>query len=453
MQKVVYSFSILGKQVLDGNIRKACRILREGDRCSSTDIMAFRDHAFRALVQHCYKCVPYYRDVMVARDIHPDEIQCTADINRFPILTKEDLRGAGERLRSSQFRGDSVLVRRSGGTTGEPIASRIEPLARALETYSFLRGLRWMGWEPGMKMVNLFGGSLGQQAQPKSMVSRVAGGIKAVALGNVMLPGFELNESTAHRYLEATSKAGDCVVMGYASTLLIFAQMVMKFGLARNRVKAVFSTAELLPETWAKTIAEAFDCPVKSYYGCGEVNSLGYQLEQGGAYAVPDEHVIVENADVESRNQSGLREGAMLVTSLFNRAQPLIRYANGDLGEIGETLFELGSRTGIRKLLGRQSDLIEKENGELISPSLLPHLVFTTQLPVHRYQFIQRDALNVEFRYEADQELSAEKEGRLREILAEHLGNRVNVAVLRTSDFLITPAGKLRVVIRENKAS
>ena len=309
-----------------------------------------------------------------------------------------------------------------------------------------------MGWEPGMKMVNLFGGSLGQKEQPKSVASRLALAVKGKALGQVMLPGFDLNDSTARTYLDATSNAGECIVMGYASSLLIFAQMVLKFGLKRNRVRAVFSTAELLPETWATTISEALDCPVKSYYGCGEVNSLGYQLKQGGAYVVPDEHVVVENSNAESREHLGLREGALLVTSLYNRAQPLIRYANGDLGDIGVMTFGDGKRTGIQKLLGRQSDLIETENGELISPSLLPHLVFTTGLPVHRYQFIQHDAHKVEFRYESDTGLPAEKERQLREILGSYLGKSVEVDVLRTSDFMITAAGKLRVVIRLQSA-
>jgi phenylacetate-CoA ligase len=238
--------------------------------------------------------------------------------------------------------------------------------------------------------------------------------------------------------------------MGYASTLLILANMVKRFGMDRHRVRCVFSTAEFLPETWARSIGEAFSCPVKSYYGCGEVNSLGYQLEQGGGYVVPDEHVIVENVDKASRVEVGIRDESLLITALFNRAQPLIRYANGDLGEVGELNFRGKTRTCIRTLLGRQSDLIENQDGELISPALLPHLVFVTGLPVQRYQFIQFDSRELEFRYEAEEPLSVTEEGVLREILASHLGEKLELRIVKTSEFLVTSAGKLRVVIRRS---
>jgi phenylacetate-CoA ligase len=450
LRRVLFRFSIQSKSIGNREVRMALKLLRHGEIRGQEEMTAARNSAFCDLVRYCYEWVPYYREVMIKEGIKPHEIRGVADVVRFPILTKDDIRTAGDRIRSKVAENGTVLVRRSGGTTGEPIASRIPPLARALETYSFLRGLEWMGWEPGMKMVNLFGGSLGLKPSSTGLRGKVIASVKDLAMGNVWLPGFGISEGNAKEYITAIQGAGDCIVMGYASTLLILAKMVKRFGMDRHRVRCVFSTAEYLPETWAQSIGEAFSCSVKSYYGCGEVNSLGYQLEQGGSYVVPDEHVIVENVDKARRVKDGISDESLLITALYNRAQPLIRYASGDLGEVGELSFRGKNRTCIRTLLGRQSDIIENQDGELISPALLPHLVFVTGLPVQRYQFIQFASRDLEFRYEAEQPLSVADEEVLRNILASHLGEKLELTIVKTSEFIVTSVGKLRVIIRRS---
>lgn len=120
-----------------------------------------RDRAFVKLVRHAYQTIPYYQQIMDDTGINLEDVSSIQDLERFPPLTKDDIRVAGPDLRSTMFVEEKVLNRRSSGTTGEPITSYIDPFAQALETYSFLRGFQWMGWKPGTRMVHLGQGSTG----------------------------------------------------------------------------------------------------------------------------------------------------------------------------------------------------------------------------------------------------------------------------------------------------
>jgi phenylacetate-CoA ligase len=83
-----------------------------------TDILDIQNRRFRAIVQHAYATVPYYREVMQARGLRPQDFQTVHDLDQLPLITKEHLAQAPERFYSSRYTERSSLRLQSSGTAG-----------------------------------------------------------------------------------------------------------------------------------------------------------------------------------------------------------------------------------------------------------------------------------------------------------------------------------------------
>lgn len=398
----------------------------------STKPEEIRDSYFKKLVAHVYEHVPYYRQVMQERSLTPADFKTTADVVKFPLLTKDIIRKEKDNLLADNIPPAELIHTRSGGTTGEPITSVLNRKAYYIEYFAYWRGITWMGWNKNMGIIKLFGGRMGTPA-PRNLKNR----FKNFLHHQLFLPAFELNENNVEHYIEKMRAHGESILVGYAHALYNLACFAEGKNLAGLRIAQVFSTAEQMPEAWANRISKVFGCPVKSFYGCGEINSLGFQLAQNGAYKIPVDHAIIESV-----HEQGVAPDSLAITGLHNYAQPLIRYVNGDMGTVENGM--------ITNLLGRSSDMLLTSSGQHVSPSIIPHLVFVTGLPVRKYQMIQHAPNLFEFRYEGESgALTKENIQTLTDIMMRHFGNDIKLEPIQTSDFILTSQMKHRVAINQ----
>ena len=81
--------------------------------------------------------------------------------------------------------------------------------------------------------------------------------------------------------------------------------------------------------------------------------------------------------------------GKMVITDLFNYGMPFIRYATGDRAVAGFTSCECGRGLPLmRKIVGRQLDVIRTPDGRIIPGEFFPHLMKDFQT-VCRFQVVQ----------------------------------------------------------------
>lgn len=89
------------------------------------------------------------------------------------------------------------------------------------------------------------------------------------------------------------------------------------------------------------------------------------------AYECPKGHLHVQNKlffaeQLSTENKVGESVGEIALTSLFNKAMPLIRYNLQDLGEVSEMACECGQTSQVLKLAGgRTGDIIKGTNDVL----------------------------------------------------------------------------------------
>lgn len=425
-------------------------LMAESERWPAHKMQELRDRKLRDLVARMWEVSPYYRQLMTEKGVRPADIRGIADLPKLPIMDKATLREQAQGLRARDIPDRDVEWGVTGGTTGLPMRVPRDLAGTPWMRGCYWRGFGWGGLKLGMPWVQLFGGSLGQG-------SRKYNRIKNWFAGKVFLPAFELSGENVASYVAAIQEAGARFLVGYASACHQLAVFVEQAGLSL-KLDAVFPTAELMPEQWGERIGRVFNAKVLPYYGCGEIQSLGYTCpETPGVYHTCDEHAVIE---VESPDgQATLEgEGAFLITDLDNAAFPLIRYRNGDAGKLAAPGCGCGRTLGrIVRVDGRINDVLVTMTGAAISGVIGTH-AFRVVRGVDAFQIVQSRPGQVVIkivRAPAGYDPAIE-EPKLKGIFGKHLGEGADVAIEYPSELPKTAAGKSRFMINEylaNKAA
>ena len=95
--------------------------------------------------------------------------------------------------------------------------------------------------------------------------------------------------------------------------------------------------------------------------------------------------------------------GRIVITDLFNKAMPMVRYDTGDLGVMGKSENEGKMCYVLKKVEGRKMDVIYDTKGQPISSFTITNNMWKyTELA--QYQFIQTDVKQYEFRLNFERE-------------------------------------------------
>lgn len=421
---------------------QALRFLAESERWDRRRLDELRDRKLVRLVERAHADSPHYRRMMGERGVRPADIRGLADLPRLPILTREALREHGDALR---FRGDiAVETTATGGTTGSPIRVVRDRAGSVWQRACYWRGFGWGGLRLGEPFVQLFGGTLGVTQKPRLDRAR------KWFSGKHFLPAFELGPQNAGRYLEVIRASRARFLVGYTSAVYLLASHAQRQGF-HLELDAVFPTAEPLLDGWRAAIARAFGARILPYYGCGEVQSLGYSCPaaEEPVYHSCDEHAVIE-VETPAGGASLAGEGPFLVTDLDNHALPMIRYRNGDAGSVAPPGCRCGRSLGrITRIDGRVNDVLYQSSGNAISGAIGPH-AFKMVRGVEQFQVVQRRPghVRIDIVRLAGYDPAVE-EPKIDRIFRLHLGADAAIEICYVESIPRTAAGKARFIVNE----
>lgn len=360
---------------------------------------------------------------------------------RVPIQRKPDLRRDLVEVGPSP---EKVLWRSTGGSTAEPMKFPVLPSETRVASLDIWLGRERVGVTSGDRLFMIWGHSHIFGVGLSGAVARLRRKASDLALGYTRWNAYRLSDSDLGLAADALLGSGAEYVVGYSTALDRFARAnIGRAGLiAGLGLKAVVATAEAFPRSDSReVIAACFGCPVVMEYGAVETGPIAYERSAGAGYDVFWRHHRLELAG--EPGPDGSRE--LVVTSLFPRAMPLLRYAIGDLAVPGEA----GLLTSLRSIHGRCNDQISLADGSTIHSEAFTHAV--RDLPgVRAYQIVRRPAgMPILIRMEASEALPPPSLAALRERLSKVHPLLADVAVERTD--LIPPslAGKHKMVVEE----
>ncbi|MDP1737477.1 MAG: hypothetical protein Q8L23_08550 [Caulobacter sp.] len=378
------------------------------------------------------------RDRLALPDRFGDWTEFTA---RTPIQRKPDLRAD---LATAVAPPADLLWRATGGTTAEPMKFPVftsETLTASLDIWL---GRDRLGIRPDDRLFMIWGHSHIFGAGLAGSLARWRRRASDLALGYTRWNAYRLSDADLALAGEALLRSGARYVIGYSTALDRFARANMRRSgeFARLGLKAVIATAEGFPRADSRgEIAACFGVPVVMEYGSMETGPIAYERVTGEGYDVFWRHHRLELAGEPAAD--GARE--LVVTSLYPRAMPLLRYAIGDLAVPAAG----GVLTGVRSILGRCNEHIDLPDGTAIHSEAFTHAV--RGLPgVRAYQIVRRASARLPvIRIESSEPLPASTLKTLRAQLHKVHPDLADVRVELISFIPPSLAGKHRMVIEE----
>lgn len=308
--------------------------LRQRDRWSRPQIEAYQAGALNDLRAFAYKHSAFYREFHQGLTDRP--------LSQLPVLTKATLmehfddlvtdpaiRLAGVReytatpVEKPPFLG-RYWVNATSGSTGHPglfVFNRSEWTAVLA---SFARAHEWAGL--GISLTHRMKMASVASTTPWHMSAQVGATLRSWWMPALRLAASQPLEEIVQQLNEWQPE----MLIAYASMSGILADEQIA-GRLRISPHLVFTSSEVLTDDTRRRVDAAWGHPPFDQYAATETGGLAAECAQGNRLHLFEDSVIVEAVDEHNRPvPSGSFGAKLLVTVLFNRTQPLIRYELSD---------------------------------------------------------------------------------------------------------------------------
>jgi phenylacetate-CoA ligase len=125
-------------------------------------------------------------------------------------------------------------------------------------------------------------------------------------------------------------------------------------------LKVCIVTSEMLFDGDKYLMQAVFGIPVVNEYGASELDLIAFQNLRG-EWQLNSDTLYVEIVDEHDMVLPYGEEGRVVITSLFNKAHPFIRYDIGDIGVMDESSTMV--KPVLKQLIGRSNDLVRLPSG------------------------------------------------------------------------------------------
>jgi len=205
-------------------------------------------------------------------------------------------------------------------------------------------------------------------------------------------------------------------------------------------LKLIATRAEVVPDELRDLIGKIPGCRLADFYGTVETGLIAGLCPLCGTYHPADRHLILELITDDGRPSGPGELGRVIVTPLFNRAMPLIRYETGDYAVRAPANSCTRSPYAITGIVGRETNLFKLPDGGKIVPRL-PHRV-AHELALRQFKLIQRTLTDIELLYIPRDDAAQITEAVAQDLIDRYMAPGFKVRCLRVSELPRAPSGK-----------
>lgn len=423
----------------------------ESERWPLEKIQACQFRQLGGLLAHAVETVPYYRE-RLAGAAAADFASLTAEAwAALPRLTREDIQAAGDALYSRRVPRDHgrVTAIHTSGTTGRPIRVLRTGVAGLFWSAFTLRDHLWHGRDLEGKLAAMRHSGKGVDPYPRGSRSRTWGPTSLVFKTG---PAVSLNiNCPVAQQAEWLQRENPHYLLTHPTVVYRLATYCLGNGIRVENMRQVLTLSEVVRPEVRDACRAAWGVGVADIYTGRDVGYLALQCPDHDHYHVQAEGACVEILDDADRPAPPGTVGRVVVTPLHNFAMPLIRYEIGDHAEAGEPCPCGRSLPVIKRILGREQDMVELPNGEkrwtLLSTGNIES--FLKLAPIRQYQFVQKDLRTIELRLATERDLTTDEKDSLRDWIRLKLDYPFDVVFTVVDGIPRTASGKYRDFIKE----
>ncbi len=321
------------------------------ERAGRDELQALQLQRLQWTLKHAYDNVPHYQRAFDAHGVHPSDCKSLADIARFPLTAKADLRAHYPFGMFAVPLEQVVRVHASSGTTGKPTV--VGYTRGDIDRWADLvaRSIRASGGRPGDIVhvaygYGLFTGGLGAH-------------YGAERLGCTVVP---MSGGQTEKQVQLIRDFEPDIIMVTPSYMQVIIEEFERQGVDPRTmsVKVGIFGAEPWTEAMRHDIEVRAAIDAVDIYGLSEVMGPGVAnecIESKDGPVIWEDHFYPEIIDPETGAvlPEG-SEGELVFTTLTKEALPVVRYRTRDLTRLLPPTARSMRRMG--KIVGRSDDML-----------------------------------------------------------------------------------------------
>jgi phenylacetate-CoA ligase len=404
------------------------------------NIQEYQLRKFNEVWKDIYLNVPYYSQ-LVKKEVLQKEIKNWDDLKKFPIQTRDFVQSNSENLFSAK--NETKGWTSTGGSTGRPFKFPFWKSEKLFTEPDLWSSRKNYGIKRSDKLFILWGHSHQLGTGMAKYIKTFERKIKDNILGYRRYQAYNLSTTNLNKACDELLIYKPSYMIGYSNALYQLAKANEKRSLELRKLnlKAIIATSEAFSsEEHQRVVEEIFGCKVIFEYGSAETTIMASTVNNG-YYKVFWNNYILEGVLQDDGTYN------VLVTSLYPRAFPLIRYEIGD--KVSEPTLNKNSITEFRSIHNGRGELLFLDEETPIHTTYFEHCIKPNS-KVIAYQVINRKD-NIEINILAHSELNgAEKETILKDLSRkdERLGKcKINCV----HSLKQTVAGKTKIIINEEE--
>ena len=359
-----------------------------------------------------------------------------------PVLNKQNLQKPLEERLSKGYSRKNIYLNKTSGSSGTPFVFAKDKYSHALTWASNIMRFGWFEIDFNHSYQARFYGI------PMDFIGYHKERFKDFLSRRVRFPVFDLSDDVLEKFLKKFKTKKFDYINGYTSSIVLFAKYLEQKNIVLNEIcptlKACFVTSEMLFESDKKLLEKQFGIPIISEYGASELDLIAFENPQG-EWQVNTETLFVEILDENNNTVPHGTEGKIVITSLFNNANPFIRYEIGDIGILDEN--STPQKPILKKLIGRTNDIAILPSGKK-SPGLTFYYVTKSIIEddgnVKEFIIKQIQLDTFEIEYVSDFKLDSIQIQKIEKAISLYLEPNLNFSFIRKSVLERSNRGKLK---------
>ena len=362
--------------------------------------------------------------------------------NDVPVMTKKDFqRPLIERI-SKGYTEKTIFKNKTSGSSGDPFIFAKDKYAHAITWASIIYRFGWYGIDFNKSYQARFYGI------PLDFLGHTKERLKDFLGKRYRFTIFDLSDEVLEKVLRKFQQKKFDHINGYTSSIVLFAKFLRTRNIILKDVcptlTACFVTSEMLFEADKLLMETQFGIPIINEYGASELDLIAFE-NPNGQWQLNNETLFVEILDENNRPVPQGTEGKVVITSLYNKAHPFIRYDIGDIGVIDAN--STPEKPILKKLIGRTNDVAVLPSGKK-APGLTFYYVTKSIIEddgnVKEFIIKQLTLNTFEIDYVSEKELTSQQIQKIKHAIDLYLEPNLEFAFHRKESLQRSARGKLK---------
>lgn len=405
------------------------RHLAEAEQWSREQLARHQCRLLTELVAHAFEAIPFYRARLAALRYRRGQEITPEFWARLPVLSRREVQDQGEGITCAAVPAGHgrILPDATSGSTGTPLRIRKTERAQMIWYAVTLREHLWHRRDFRLKLATIRRDKENRAAPPKGRSSR-DWGVPISALYKTGPACLLDNRCTPREQAEWLLREAPDYLLTYPSIVQELARHFRDREPRLRQLKSILTLGEVVTPRLRMECREVFGAEIVDMYSATETGYLGLQCPLHPHFHAQSETVLVEVLDEAGAPCAPGAVGTVVVTPLHNYAMPLLRYAPGDLAEVGGAC-SCGRRLPVlTQILGRARDTVMLPSGTRRYAWIgLKRLGDIRE--VVQFQVVQRSLYELEAKLVTRGALTPEIEETIRQTLKASLGEHFSVAL------------------------